>query len=154
MRSFFWPGKTLPGILALLLGMLLPRSSSYADPSKYPQFAQQSPPANVALVSVDDLAKDIQAGKKPLIIDVRSEEEYREVHIVGAVSRPLTDFDSNVERIPKDQLVILYWACPHHLASLAYGILYERGYRNMKVLDEGIVGWYQKRYPVEGTKVP
>jgi len=24
----------------------------------------------------------------------------------------------------------------------------------MKVLDEGIVGWYQKRYPVEGTKVP
>jgi rhodanese-related sulfurtransferase len=37
---------------------------------------------------------------------------------------------------------------------LAYGILYEKGYRNMKVLDEGIPGWYQKHYPVEGTKVP
>ncbi|MDP2603158.1 MAG: hypothetical protein Q8S00_11265 [Deltaproteobacteria bacterium] len=37
---------------------------------------------------------------------------------------------------------------------MAYGILYENGYRNMKVLDEGIVGWYEKRYPVEGTKVP
>jgi rhodanese-related sulfurtransferase len=36
---------------------------------------------------------------------------------------------------------------------LAYGILYEKGYRNMKVLDEGIVGWYQKRYPVEGTQI-
>ena len=33
-------------------------------------------------------------------------------------------------------------------------MLYEKGYRNVKVLDEGIVGWYQKRYPVEGTKVP
>jgi hypothetical protein len=33
-------------------------------------------------------------------------------------------------------------------------MLYENGYRNMKVLDEGIVGWYQKRYPMEGTKVP
>ena len=33
-------------------------------------------------------------------------------------------------------------------------MLYERGYRNMKVLDEGIVGWYEKRYPVEGSKVP
>jgi hypothetical protein len=22
----------------------------------------------------------------------------------------------------------------------------------MKVLDEGIVGWYEKRYPMEGTK--
>ena len=108
MRSFFRHRKTLSGIFALLLGMLLSRSSAHADPSKYPQFAQQSPPANVLLVSVDDLAKDIQAGKKPLIIDVRSEEEYREVHIVGAVSRPLTDFDSSVEKIPNDQLVILY----------------------------------------------
>jgi rhodanese-related sulfurtransferase len=36
---------------------------------------------------------------------------------------------------------------------LAYGILYDKGYRNMKVLDEGIVGWYQKHYPVEGTKI-
>jgi hypothetical protein len=36
---------------------------------------------------------------------------------------------------------------------LAYGILHEKGYRNMKVLDEGLVGWYKKRYPVEGTKI-
>ncbi len=33
-------------------------------------------------------------------------------------------------------------------------MLYENGYRNMKVLDEGIVGWYKKRYPMEGTKAP
>jgi hypothetical protein len=37
---------------------------------------------------------------------------------------------------------------------LAYGMLYKDGYRNMKVLDEGIVGWYKMRYPMEGTKVP
>jgi rhodanese-related sulfurtransferase len=33
-------------------------------------------------------------------------------------------------------------------------MLHESGYRNMKVLNEGIVGWYQKHYPMEGTKVP
>jgi hypothetical protein len=33
-------------------------------------------------------------------------------------------------------------------------MLYEGGYRNMKVLDEGIVGWHQKRYPMVGTRVP
>ena len=33
-------------------------------------------------------------------------------------------------------------------------MLYENGYRNMKILNEGIVGWYEKRYPVEGTKAP
>jgi len=24
----------------------------------------------------------------------------------------------------------------------------------MKVLNEGIVGWYEKRYPMEGSKAP
>jgi rhodanese-related sulfurtransferase len=33
-------------------------------------------------------------------------------------------------------------------------MLYQEGYRNMKVLDEGIAGWYQNGYPMEGTKVP
>jgi rhodanese-related sulfurtransferase len=33
-------------------------------------------------------------------------------------------------------------------------MLYEEGYRNMKVLDEGIVGWHENHYPMEGTRVP
>jgi hypothetical protein len=32
--------------------------------------------------------------------------------------------------------------------------MYENDYRNMKVLDEGLPGWYEKRYPMEGTKAP
>jgi rhodanese-related sulfurtransferase len=51
---------------------------------------------------------EIQAGKKPMIIDVRTEEEYREVHILGAVSAPLTEFDAYLKSVPKDRLVILY----------------------------------------------
>jgi hypothetical protein len=33
-------------------------------------------------------------------------------------------------------------------------MLYKEGYRNMKVLDEGIVGWYKQGYPLEGTRFP
>jgi Rhodanese-like domain len=95
-------------IVATLAGFLSAYPLAQADPSKYPQFAQQSPPANVSLISVDDLVNDIQAGKKPLIIDVRTEEEYREVHILGALSVPLTDFNAYLQSIPKDRLVILY----------------------------------------------
>ena len=100
-RSFFL-------IVASLAGILFAYPPAQADPSKYPQFAQQSPPANVSLISVDELASDIQAGKKPLIIDVRTEEEYREVHILGALSAPLTEFNAYLQSIPKDRLVILY----------------------------------------------
>ena len=67
-RTFF--------ILASLAGLLITTQRVNADPSKYPQFAQQSPPDNVIFISVDELANEIHAGKKPVIIDVRSEEEH------------------------------------------------------------------------------
>lgn len=95
-------------ILASLAGVFFTQQPGQADPSKYPQFAQQSPPANVLLISVDELVDDIKAGKKPMIIDVRTEEEYREVHILGALSAPLEEFNGYLQRIPKDRLVILY----------------------------------------------
>jgi len=100
--------KGLLSCVTLLFGIVTLQSLAQADPSKYPQFAQQSPPANVVLISVDELSKEIKTGARPLFIDVRSEEEYREVHIRGAISRPLTDFNSYVQKIPKDRLVILY----------------------------------------------
>jgi 3-mercaptopyruvate sulfurtransferase SseA len=31
-------------------------------------------------------------------------------------------------------------------------MLYSAGWRNQKVLDEGLPGWEQKGYPVAGTK--
>ena len=98
-RTFF--------ILASLTG-LITYQPAQADPSKYPQFAQQSPPENVIFISVDELATEIHAGKKPIIIDVRTEEEYREVHILGSVSAPLEEFNAYLQSIPNDRLVILY----------------------------------------------
>ena len=95
-------------VVASLAGVLFTQQTGQADPSKYPQFAQQSPPANFLLISVDELVDEVKAGKKPMIIDVRTEEEYREVHILGAVSAPLEEFNGYLPRIPKDRLVILY----------------------------------------------
>jgi Rhodanese-like domain len=95
-------------ILVSLAVLMTPQRQATAEPSKYPQFAQQSPPANVSLISVDELVKEITAGKKPMIIDVRSEEEYREAHILGALSAPLPEFNAYAKSIPKDRPVILY----------------------------------------------
>src|SRR5262245_57647608 len=107
MKRLCYPTTYFFFVLASLVDVLCIQSTQ-ADPSKYPQFAQQSPPANVSLISVDELVNEIQAGKKPMIIDVRTEEEYREVHILGAVSAPLTEFDAYLKSVPKDRLVILY----------------------------------------------
>ena len=67
-------------------------------------------PANITptFISIDDLVADLKAGKKPLIIDVRPEEEYREVHILSALSAPLAQFKAHLPSIPRDRPVVLY----------------------------------------------
>jgi 3-mercaptopyruvate sulfurtransferase SseA len=39
------------------------------------------------------------------------------------------------------------------LASLAYERLSRLGYRNLRVLDEGIPGWIEQGHPTEGRRV-
>ncbi|MBI1995079.1 MAG: rhodanese-like domain-containing protein [Deltaproteobacteria bacterium] len=97
-------------VAAFLAAMFSFYPSAQADPSHYPEFAQQSLPANVtpSFISIDELVEDVKAGKKPLIIDVRSEEEFREVHILSALSAPLAQFKAHLPSIPRDRPVVLY----------------------------------------------
>jgi hypothetical protein len=93
-----------------ILSLLAYHQTASADPSKYPQFAQQSLPVDVplALTSIDELVAEVKAGKKPLIIDVRTTAEYNEVHILGAISAPLAQFKEYIKSIPRDRPVVLY----------------------------------------------
>jgi Rhodanese-like domain len=93
-----------------ILSLLAYHQTASADPSKYPQFAQQSLPVDVplALTSIDELVAEVKAGQKPLIIDVRTTAEYNEVHILGAISAPLAQFREYIKSIPRDRPVVLY----------------------------------------------
>ena len=97
-------------LLAVLTAIALAPRPVHADPSKYPEFAQQKVPDDVpvAFISIEELVADLKAGVKPLIIDVRSDEEFREVHILGAVSAPLAEFKDYLKSIPRDRPVVLY----------------------------------------------
>ena len=98
-------------LLALLTAVMpfSPRPAR-ADPSKYPEFAQQQLPDSITpvFIHIEELVADLKGGAKPLIIDVRSEEEFREVHILGAVSAPLSEFKDYLKSIPRDRPVVLY----------------------------------------------
>jgi hypothetical protein len=108
MKAFNFRNVLLLAVTMVLL--VTSDQTASADPSKYPQFAQQSLPANVplALISIDELVGDVKAGKKPLIIDVRTTAEYNEVHILGAVSAPLAQFKEYMKSIPRDRPVVIY----------------------------------------------
>ncbi len=89
---------------------LIAQPAAQADPSKYPEFAQQSLPADISpvFIGVDELVEVVKAGTKPLIIDVRTVAEFNEAHILGAVSAPLGEFKEYLKIIPRDRPVVVY----------------------------------------------
>jgi hypothetical protein len=108
MRRYLY--RTGWSALAVSALVMFPAAMAEADPSKYPAFAQQSLKADIKpeFIGIEQLVKDIGAGAKPLIIDVRTTEEFREAHILGAISAPLEEFKSYVKTIPRDRPVVLY----------------------------------------------
>jgi rhodanese-related sulfurtransferase len=97
-----------------LAGTCLVLLSAYdrvqADPSNYPEFAQQTLPANITpvLINIEELVAEIKAGAKPVIVDVRTAEEFGELHILGAVSAPLGEFKDYLKSMPRDRPIVLY----------------------------------------------
>jgi rhodanese-related sulfurtransferase len=137
--------RFLPPVLAVLGALLLAGVPSTG-------VAQTPPPATFEVIKVAQLNALIRKGAPAQIIDVRSKPEYLERHIKGAVSISLDTLEARANEVPRQGLVVVYCACPHHLASLAYAKLYSLGYRNVKVLDEGLPGWVQAGLPTEGSQ--
>ena len=103
--------KLYRSVTALALGLsLFAVPGANADPSKYPEFAQQTLPADVSpeFIGIDQLVEALKGGAKPMLIDVRTKEEFDEVHILGAQSAPLAEFKEYIKSIPRDRPVVLY----------------------------------------------
>lgn len=109
MKRFHIPRSSFV-FIAAALGLVFCLGKAAADPSKYPEYAQQELPKGVQpdFVSLDQLVDDIVKGKKPLMVDVRSREEYNEGHIKAAMSIPLGEVPLHLKEIPKDRPVVLY----------------------------------------------
>jgi len=108
-------------------------------------------------VAADDVKKELDKKRRLVLVDARPPSDWIQFRIPGAVSLPYHD-KSQLERIPNDGTwVIAYCACPHHASGEVVDALRKLGYPNTAVLDEGILVWRDRGYPLEGeaaTKGP
>ena len=76
-----------------------------------------------------------------VILDVRTQEEYDEGHIPGAILIPNTEMEAQVEEILTDkaQLILVYCRSGRR-SKLAAEALVELGYTNIKEFG-GIIDW-------------
>jgi cbb3-type cytochrome c oxidase subunit III len=98
-------------------------------------------------VPVDEVKQALADKKRIVIIDARPPSDWMRVHITGAVSIPYTD-TARLAEIPDDVWAIAYCACPHHLSGEVVDALIKRGHTKALILDEGILEWHRRGYPV------
>jgi len=90
--------------------------------------------------------------KSSVIIDVRPQEEFLNLHLPGAISIPLEDLKERIDEIPLNKEIITY--CRDNyciLADKAVNILLNEGF-DAKRMDIGIIDWKHAGLPIETGK--
>ena len=101
-------------------------------------------------VTPEELWSQIQAGRAPVILDVRSGPEFRSGHVQGAVHLPFWSALLRAWRLiaRRDDPVVVY--CRHGpRASLAAEALRLRGFRNVRLLEGHMAQWRRQGLPLE-----
>lgn len=105
----------------------------------------------VGLISTEDLKKDLDTGIEMTVVDARNPEEFQEVHIKGAISLPVKQWDKFVSRLPSDRATKIVFYCngvkcgkSKKAAKKAIAM----GYENVLIYAEGMPVWEEKGLPI------
>jgi rhodanese-related sulfurtransferase len=97
-----------------------------------------------------ELFQRIKSNSAPVIIDPRSEIEFKRGHIPGAINAPIRKILLNMAHLPRDRKTEMVLACMHgQRAVLAKGLLALYGYRNTALLEGYLEGWKKAGLPLE-----
>ena len=92
-------------------------------------------------INAEEAKKIMDTESGYIILDVRTQEEYDEAHIPGAIVIPNTEIEARAEsELPdKDQMILVYCRSGRR-SKLAADILVELGYTNIYEFG-GIIDW-------------
>ncbi len=92
-------------------------------------------------ITAEEAKKIMDSQEGYIILDVRTQEEYDEGHIPGAILIPNTEIEARAEEnLPdKDQLILVYCRSGRR-SKMAAEVLAELGYTNIREFG-GIIDW-------------
>jgi NADPH-dependent 2,4-dienoyl-CoA reductase/sulfur reductase-like enzyme/rhodanese-related sulfurtransferase len=140
-------GMTLDQLAQLDLSYAPPYASAMDNLITAANVARNKRDGYMIGISAESVQRKIQNGEDFVFLDVRSPQEYAEVHLPKSTLIPLGALRKRLGEIPKDKEVITYCAISlrGYEASL---ILRGAGFTNVKVLDGGLAMWpFEKEKP-------
>lgn len=128
-----------------------PTPAPAAEPPKA-EPAAPSPAADVKqgrVIKSADLKADQDAKKVPVLVDVRSAQEFASGHVPGALNIPIDQLDGRVAELDAYKGGEVYLICQvGGRSARASSMLGAKGFSTVNVSD-GTAGWMAAGFPVE-----
>jgi rhodanese-related sulfurtransferase len=97
-----------------------------------------------------ELLQRIKSSRAPVVVDTRSEMEFRKGHIPGAINAPVRKILLNRAQLPPDKSSEMVITCMHgQRATMARFLLGLYGYRNTTLLEGFLEDWKAAGLPIE-----
>ncbi len=102
-------------------------------------------------VSSKQVFEAMQDSAKLVILDARSKVAWRQTHIPGSIPVPYYEEpEAFVNDLPNDDTwIVVYCACPHAASQRVVNTLKRYGFKNLAIIDEGVLVWAQMGYSVK-----
>ncbi len=127
--------------IAIVLGALVATAGVAADP-------QYNDAPNISATALHALR---ESGVAPVVIDVRTAEEYASGHIPGAVNIPFDQVAQRIAEVDAPHGVALYCMVGPR-ARKGESALLGAGYEGVLHLEGGLAAWQAAGFPVESTR--
>jgi rhodanese-related sulfurtransferase len=106
----------------------------------------QGPPIEYGDVTAEEGAMLIEKIPSLVILDVRTDLEYSEEHIEGAVNIPVEELEQRIDELDNSNEFIVYCRTGNR-SGTAISIMERYGFDKIFHLSDGINGWKNVGYP-------
>jgi rhodanese-related sulfurtransferase len=83
-------------------------------------------------------------------LDVRSQEEWTQVHIANSTLIPLDELQNRLSELPKDRDIVVVCLSGHR-SEEGVTILRDAGFSRATCMTGGLTAWKATGYPLEGS---
>ncbi len=116
-----------------------------------PAFAQSEVPAEAPSIAAPELSARRASGTAPVVIDVRTAEEFAAGHIPGALNIPFDQVAQRISEVEAPHGVVLYCMVGPR-ARKGESALLGAGYTSVLHLEGGLAAWQAAGLPVESEQ--
>jgi len=95
--------------------------------------------------------EEIGSTKPPLVLDVRTPQEWRRSHIESSLNVPLNDLQHRMNELPRQGRILVHCAGGYR-SSIAASLLQLQGFTDVVELAGGLAAWEASKLPLQGLE--